>query len=114
MRAAVCMHLGPIGTNFNCRKLHIKGIEHRVVLDRSVIRWVTFTLAPFFTVPAVVPPVAASVGWIPNEGGGKAVLPLVLAGGGVGGPPYEGRETMDDGPLKHERIRLACGLDPAN
>ena len=35
-------------------------------------------------------------------------------GGGFGGPPYEGRETKVCSPLEHERIRLACGLDPAN
>ena len=34
--------------------------------------------------------------------------------GGFGGAPYEGRETKVFSPLEHERIRLACGLDPAN
>ncbi len=28
--------------------------------------------------------------------------------------PYEARETKVFSPLEYERIRLACGLDPAN
>jgi hypothetical protein len=28
--------------------------------------------------------------------------------------PYEARETKVYSPLEHERIRMACGLDPAN
>ncbi|KAI2490032.1 hypothetical protein MHU86_24547 [Fragilaria crotonensis] len=42
------------------------------------------------------------------------MLPQMGGGGGFGGPPYEGRETKVYSPLEHERIRLACGLDPAN
>jgi hypothetical protein len=28
--------------------------------------------------------------------------------------PYKVRETKVYSPLEHERIRMACGLDPAN
>jgi hypothetical protein len=42
------------------------------------------------------------------------ILPPPGGGGGVGGVPYEGRETRVFSPLEHKRIRLACGLDPAN
>ena len=45
---------------------------------------------------------------------GVAMPPLPGGGGGFGAPPYKGRETEVFSPLEHERIRLACGLDPAN
>jgi hypothetical protein len=40
--------------------------------------------------------------------------PLSGGGGGFGVPPYKGRETKVFSLLEHERICLACGLDPAN
>jgi hypothetical protein len=33
---------------------------------------------------------------------------------GIWSPLYKARETKVFSPLEHERIRLACGLDPAN
>jgi hypothetical protein len=40
--------------------------------------------------------------------------PPIIGGGGGFGTLYEARETKVFSPLEHERIRLACGLDPAN
>ena len=39
---------------------------------------------------------------------------MMGGGGGFGGHPYKKRKTKVFSPLEHERIRLACGLDPAN
>ncbi len=46
--------------------------------------------------------------------GGAKPLPMMGGGGGFGGHPYKKRKTKVFSPLEHERIRLACGLDPAN
>jgi hypothetical protein len=109
---AACMHSGPIGANCYRSKLHMTWVAHRAVLDRSMARWATRRLAPFLRVPVVAPPLAAPV-IVPPIGAGGAVPPPGW-GGWSGGPPYEARETKVFSPLKHERIRLACGLDPAN
>ncbi|KAI2496731.1 hypothetical protein MHU86_17778 [Fragilaria crotonensis] len=113
MRAA-CMRSGPIGANRYRSKLHMTWVAHRAVLDRTLGRWATRRLAPFLTAPVVVPPPAAPIIAPPVFGEGAAMLPQMGGGGGFGGPPYEGRETKVYSPLEHERIRLACGLDPAN
>ncbi len=112
MRAA-CMRSGPVGANRYRSKLHVTWIAHRAVLDRSMSRWAAQRLAPFLTAPAVVPPVAAPAMGVLGAAGVK-MLPPPGGGGGDGGAPYEGRETRVFSPLEHERIRLACGLDPAN
>jgi hypothetical protein len=65
-------------------------------------------------VGAVSTPQAAPVMGPPIGTGGAMPPPLVGGGGGFGGPPYKARETKVFSPLEHERIRLACGLDPAN
>ena len=113
MRAA-CMRSGPIGANRYRSKLHMTWVAHRAVLDRTLGRWATRRLAPFLTAPVAVPPPAAPIIAPPVFGEGAAMLPHMGGGGGFGGPPYEGRETKVYSPLEHERIRLACGLDPAN
>ena len=113
MRAA-CMRSRPIGANRSRSKLHMTWVVHRAVLDRTLARWAIRRLAPFITVPVVVPPPAVPIGAPPGFGGGGGMLPPMGGGGGFGGPPYEGRETRVYSPLEHERIRLACGLDPAN
>ena len=112
MRAA-CMRSGPVGANRYRSKLHMTWVVHRAVLDRSMTRWATRRLAPFLTAPAVVPPPAAPAIALPG-GAGVATHPSPGGAGGFGGSPYEGRETKVFSPLEHERIRLACGLDPAN
>ena len=113
MRAA-CMRSGPVGANRYRSKLHMTWVAHRAVLDRSMARWATRRLAPFLTVPVVAPPQAAPVIVPPIGAGGAMPPPMAGGGGGFGGPPYEARETKVFSPLEHERIRLACGLDPAN
>ena len=112
MRAA-CMRAGAVGANRHRSKLHMTWVAHRAVLDRSMTRWATRRLAPFLTVPVTAPPLVMPVG-IPPAMAGGVLPPPIGGGGGVGGPPYEGRETKVFSPLEHERIRLACGLDPAN
>ena len=114
MRAA-CMRSGPVGANRYRSKLHMTWVVHRAVLDRSMTRWATRRLAPFLTAPAVVPPPpAAPAIALPGGAAGVAMHPPPGGAGGFGGAPYEGRETKVFSPLEHERIRLACGLDPAN
>ena len=114
MRAA-CMRSGPVGANRYRSKLHMTWVVHRAVLDRSMTRWATRRLAPFLTAPAVVPPPpAAPAIALPGGAAGVAMRPPPGGAGGFGGAPYEGRETKVFSPLEHERIRLACGLDPAN
>jgi uncharacterized protein (DUF983 family) len=39
---------------------------------------------------------------------------MIGGGGGFGWPPYKALEIMVFSLLEHERICLACGLDPAN
>ena len=114
MRAA-CMRSGPVGANRYRSKLHMTWVVHRAVLDRSMTRWATRRLAPFLTAPAVVPPPPAAPAMaLPGGAAGVAMHPPPGGAGGFGGAPYEGRETKVFSPLEHERIRLACGLDPAN
>ena len=114
MRAA-CMRSGPVGANRYRSKLHMTWVVHRAVLDRSMTRWATRRLAPFLTAPAVgPPPPAAPAIALPGGAAGVAMHPPPGGAGGFGGAPYEGRETKVFSPLEHERIRLACGLDPAN
>ena len=113
MRAA-CMRSGPIGANRYRSKMHMTWVAHRVVLDRSMTRLLTRRLAPFFTtVPVAAPPPPVPME-VPPMGVGVAMPPLPGGGSGFGVPPYEGRETKVFSPLEHERIRLVCGLDPAN
>jgi hypothetical protein len=38
--------------------------------------------------------------------------PMIGGGGGAGGPSYKTCKTKVFSPLEHERIHLACGLDP--
>ena len=111
---AACMRSGPVGANRFRSKLHMTWVAHRAVLDRTIARWATRRLAPFLTVPVVVSPAAAPVIAPPVFDGGRAGLSHRDGGGSFGGHPYEGRETKVYSPLEHERIRLACGLDPAN
>ena len=114
MRAA-CMRSGPVGANRYRSKLHMTWVVHRAVLDRSMTRWATRRLAPFLTAPAMgPPPPAAPAIALPGGAAGVAMHPPPGGAGGFGGAPYEGRETKVFSPLEHERIRLACGLDPAN
>jgi len=109
------MRSGPVGANRYRSKLHMTWVVHRAVLDRSMTRWATRRLAPFLTAPAVVPPPpAAPAIALPGGAAGVAMHPPPGGAGGFGGAPYEGRETKVFSPLEHERIRLACGLDPAN
>jgi hypothetical protein len=110
---AACMRLGPIGANRYLSKLHMTWVAHRAVLDRSMARWATRRLAPFLMVPEVAPPQAVPVIVPPIGTGGAMPPPMAGGGGGFGGPPYEARETKVFRP-QHDRIRLACGLDPAN
>jgi hypothetical protein len=76
------------------KKLHMTWVAHRAVLDRSMACWATRRLAPFLTVPAIVPPI------------GTSIAPVVGGGGGFVGPPYEARETKVFSPLKHEAYYL--------
>ena len=103
---AACMRSGPVGANRYRSKLHMPWVPHRAVLDRTIARWATRRLVPFLTVPVIAPPLYGR--------GGAGLPPMDRGGGFGGGAPYEGRETKVYSPLEHERIRLACGLDPAN
>lgn len=104
--AAACTRAGPVGTNRARSTLHIQWASPGAALDRSLARWAARKAAPYVTIaPAVLaaaapPPVGvAGVAW-------------------AGIPPAPGylepSKDKEFSPGEQERIRLACGLVPAN
>ena len=118
--AAACVRVGQVGAYRTRSKLHLAWAPSQGAFDRELTRWAVRRLSPFVTVapPAIPPPML--VGALPPRVGdaGDPAAGGVPCGmppmGAVAMVPYEARETKVYSPLEHERIRMACGLDPAN
>ena len=118
--AAACVRNGSVGANRSRSKLHMAWVPCLGIFDRELTRWAVRRLSPFLTVaPPVIPPMLVGA---PVHGTGDAgqpaagVMPYGMPPvvGAATMMPYEARETKVYSPLEHERIRMACGLDPAN
>ena len=110
--AAACTRAGSVGAARARSKLHIQWASPATALDRSLSRWGARKMAPYVGIAAVVPPAVLAAA-PPVEGG---------VGPGVAGaatiPPmpgyYEPSKEKVFSPGEQERIRLACGLGPAD
>jgi hypothetical protein len=105
--AAACTRSGIVGALRIRSKVQIAWVSPAAALDRSLGRWGARKMAPYTTVAM---PVAAAfpggvMGAVPGMAG---AVPFPLA------PAYEPLKDKCFSPFEHERIRLACGLGPAN
>jgi hypothetical protein len=107
--AAACTRSGVVGGQRTRSKVHLAWTSPAAALDRALGRWASRKLAPYTTV--CVPPVVAAVIPAGVTGGGGIGL---LAPGQVPLPSHEVSREKIYSPFEHERIRLACGLSPAN
>ena len=100
--AAACTRLGPIGPQRLKSKIHVQWASPALAMDRTLGRWGARKMAPY--TKSVPPAVVAA--------------PLRVAAGPHPGPLpgyYEpNKENKVFSPFEHTRIRLACGLVPAN
>ena len=103
--AAACTRSGPIGTPRARIKLHISWASPALAMDRSLSRWGARKMAPFTKVLAPVVPAAAALG--------VAVGAAPPPAGPMPGYFEPSKEKIFS-PGEQERIRLACGLVPAN
>ena len=102
--AAACTRSGPIGAQRNKCKVHVSWASPGMSLDRTLSRWGARKMAPYRKL--MVPPA------------GLVAAPMGVAGGGMPAVPmpgyYEPSKEKVFSPGEQERIRVACGLVPAN
>ena len=98
--AAACTRAGPIGTQRGRSRIHISWATPTPALDRTLARWGARKMAPY---RKVTPPAAAAMPM------GAATLPAPMMPG-----YFEPSKEKVFSPGEQERIRLACGLVPAN
>ena len=118
--SAACVRWSANGANRAKSKLHMSWVSSQGVGDRELTRWALRRLSPFLlAAPAVAAVAPAGVPVLPPmaEGGNPTagIMPPGMPPGGAATLlAYEAREAKIYSPLEHERIRMACGLEPPN
>jgi hypothetical protein len=117
---AACVRVNAVGANRARSRLHMSWVSSQGVNDRELTRWAMRRLSPFLmAAPAVVAMAPAGVPVLPPMvGGGNPTAGIMPPGMPPGGAAtllsYEVKEAKVYSPLEHERIRMACGLEPPN
>ena len=116
--SAACVRLNANGANRAKSRLHMSWVPAQGVCNRELTRWAVRRLSPFLTAAPALPPVVTG-GLPPPVAGVENPTAGIMPPGmpPVGAPAmvsYEAREAKLYSPLEHDRIRTACGLEPAN
>jgi hypothetical protein len=116
--SAACVRVSSVGANRTRSKMHMSWVSPLGAFERDLTRWASRRLSPFLTVAPVVQPTMVAGMLPPMAGGGNPTAGVMPPGmpptGAAAMMPYETKETKLYSPLEHERIRMACGLEPAN
>jgi hypothetical protein len=116
--SAACVRVSSVGANRTRSKMHMSWVSPLGAFERDLTRWGSRRLSPFLTVAPLVQPTMVACMPPPIVGGGNPTAGVMPPGmppmGAAAMMPYEVKETKLYSPLEHERIRMACGLEPAN